>query len=88
MNLRSKRFAWPLAATLLLTAGVLATLGVRAADDKKAAAAAASGARPALTVTVVQAQTSTLGLRVPANGSIAAWQEAIVGAEGNGLRLA
>lgn len=88
MKLRSQRFAWLLGATLLLTAGVLATLGVRAADDKKAAAAATAGPKPALTVTVVQAQTSTLGLRVPANGSVAAWQEAIVGAEGNGLRLA
>ncbi|HEY6134765.1 MAG TPA: biotin/lipoyl-binding protein, partial [Rubrivivax sp.] len=87
MKLRSKPLAWALAATVLIGAGVLATLGVRAADDKKAAAAA-SAPKPALTVTVAQAQSISLPQRVPANGSVAAWQEAIVGAESNGWRLA
>jgi RND family efflux transporter MFP subunit len=44
-------------------------------------------ARPALAVTVVQPQLASLPIRVPANGNIAAWQEASVGAEANGLRL-
>ncbi|MCX7187026.1 MAG: efflux RND transporter periplasmic adaptor subunit [Methylophilales bacterium] len=44
-------------------------------------------ARPALTVNVIQAQRITLPLKVFANGNIAAWQEAIVGSEANGLRL-
>ena len=44
-------------------------------------------ARPALTVNVIQAQRITLSLKVFANGNIAAWQEAIIGSEANGLRL-
>ena len=64
--------------------GIVA-LGVHAADDKKAASAPA---KAALTVTVTQPQPSTLPLRVSANGNITAWQEASVGTEANGLRLA
>jgi RND family efflux transporter MFP subunit len=54
-----------------------------AADDKKAA-----GPRPALTVSTVHPQTVTMPIRLAANGNIAAWQEAIIGSESNGLRLA
>jgi HlyD family secretion protein len=57
----------------------------KAADksgEKKAAA------KPALTVTLTQAQRATLATGVQANGNVAAWQEAIVGAEANGARLA
>ncbi|WP_414691408.1 efflux RND transporter periplasmic adaptor subunit [Noviherbaspirillum sp.] len=54
-----------------------------AADDKKAA-----GPKPALTVTTVRPQTASLPIRLAANGNIAAWQEAIIGSESNGLRLA
>jgi RND family efflux transporter MFP subunit len=74
--------ATPLVAAL---AAVLVTLSVRAADDKKAATAPA---KPALTVTVTQPQPATMALKVSANGNIAAWQEASVGTEANGLRLA
>jgi HlyD family secretion protein len=63
-----------------------ASLAVRAADDKAADKKAA--AKPALTVTLAQAQRATLATGVAANGNIAAWQEAIVGAEANGARLA
>ncbi len=59
---------------------------VNAADDKKAAASAP--AKAALTVTVTQPSPAALPLRVSANGNIAAWQEASVGTEANGLRLA
>ena len=44
--------------------------------------------KPALSVAATRAQSSRLPLTVSANGNIAAWQEAIVGAEANGLRLA
>jgi RND family efflux transporter MFP subunit len=54
----------------------------RAADDKKPAVA-----KPALTVSTVQPMMQELPLRLPANGSITAWQEAIIGSEANGLRL-
>ncbi len=72
----------------LLAAGALlgaAALAVRAADEPKPAPAVA---RPALTVTATQPQSATLPLKVAANGNIAAWQEAIIGTEANGLRLA
>lgn len=44
--------------------------------------------RPALTVTTARPQSVDLPVRLSANGSIAAWQEALLGAEINGLRLA
>lgn len=71
------------AAGLLATLVVFATSTVKAADEKKPAAA-----KPALTVTVTQLQPASLPVLLAANGSIAAWQEAIVGTEANGLRLA
>jgi HlyD family secretion protein len=43
--------------------------------------------RPALAVNVVRPERAPLALQLPANGSIAAWQEASVGTESNGLRL-
>jgi HlyD family secretion protein len=81
----------PLALGLAAVAAIaLATLAVHAADDKKAdkAGAAASSAKAALTVTTTTPQTTTLALKISANGNIAAWQEASVGTEANGLRLA
>ncbi|MEZ5702994.1 MAG: efflux RND transporter periplasmic adaptor subunit [Burkholderiaceae bacterium] len=49
----------------------------------------ASEARPAMTVTVEKPVTSsTVTLSLEANGNVSAWQEASVGAEVSGLRLA
>lgn len=73
------------AATLLLAAGGATALLVHAQDHKAPAAAAP---RPALTVTVTTPLRATVATAVAANGNIAAWQEAIVGAEANGMRLA
>lgn len=81
--MRKPALAWTVAGAAILATA--ATLGVQAADDKAAPAAAA---KAALTVTTVQAQRADLASAVQANGSLAAWQEAIVGAEANGLRLA
>lgn len=59
------------------------------AQDKAAPKADAKGAtKPALTVTLVQPQPREMPLVLTANGSVAAWQEAVLGAEVNGLRLA
>jgi RND family efflux transporter MFP subunit len=69
-----------LVASLAGLAGVLATS--RAADDKKS-----MPARPALTVTTARPETARLPLRLNANGNVAAWQEALIGSESNGLRL-
>ncbi|CAN5630273.1 efflux RND transporter periplasmic adaptor subunit [soil metagenome] len=49
---------------------------------------AAVAARPSLTVTVAQPQATELNVTLAANGNIAAWQEASVGSESAGLRLA
>lgn len=53
-----------------------------------AAGAAPAAAKPAMTVTTARPETASLGLQLQANGNIAAWQEAIIGAEVPGLRLA
>ncbi len=50
--------------------------------------AASAAARAALTVTLVLPQRAELAQAVPANGNIAPWQEAIVGSESSGWRLA
>ncbi|NBW73245.1 MAG: biotin/lipoyl-binding protein, partial [Microbacteriaceae bacterium] len=47
----------------------------------------AAAAKPAMTVTVAQPQNQQLSQRLSANGTVAAWQEASVGAEIGGLRL-
>jgi len=75
-------------AALLLAGGAALALAVSAADDKAPKAAAATPAKAALTVTVAQPQRATLATGVSANGNIAPWQEAVVGAEANGWRLA
>jgi RND family efflux transporter MFP subunit len=54
-----------------------------AADDKKA-----QDLKPALTVTTGTPQRGTLPIRLAANGNVAAWQEAVIGSESGGLRLA
>ena len=84
MNKNLKRLIVALAVGAPLVTGIVA-FSVHAADEKKPAAAAP---QPALTVTVAQPQTASLPLRIAANGNLAAWQEASVGAEANGLRLA
>lgn len=78
-RLRSHLVLLPLC-VLAGLAGVLAT--GRAADDKKTTAP-----RPALTVTTARPASARLPLRLAANGNVAAWQEAVIGSESNGLRL-
>ena len=43
--------------------------------------------KPSLTVTVTSPQSGSLTQKITANGSLAAWQEAIIGAEANGLKI-
>ncbi|WP_374583412.1 efflux RND transporter periplasmic adaptor subunit [Pseudoduganella sp.] len=76
----------PSAIAALAVASALAALAqapAALADDKKPAAA-----KPALTVSTVKPQKASLPIRLTANGNVAAWQEAIISSESNGLRLA
>ncbi len=58
------------------------------AADKPSAPAAAAATRPSLSVTLTQPLRGSMAQSVSAGGTIHAWQEAVVGAEGNGWRLA
>jgi HlyD family secretion protein len=83
-------------AVTLAAALVLAACGARESAPAAGAApapaappaAGKSGPRPALVVTVVRPERAELADTLSANGSVAAWQEASVGAEVNGLRIA
>jgi RND family efflux transporter MFP subunit len=68
--------------TALFGSTLLASAGA-AADDKKAEAP-----KPALTVATGRPQSAALPVRLGANGNVAAWQEAVVGSESGGLKLA
>ena len=57
-----------------------------AAKSDKAGAAPAV-VKAALTVTAVQPSNGSFALKLAANGNVAAWQEASIGAEASGLRL-
>lgn len=74
------------------TGGILALLvlvnafGISAGRSEQLTAPPAPN--PALSVSVVQPTLRSLPLSLTANGSVSAWQEAIIGAEIDGLRLA
>ena len=71
-------------ATVLLC---LATFTATQAQDSKGTKPA-SAPKASMTVTTAKPLQSNLPLRLAANGNIAAWQEASIGAEAGGLRLA
>ena len=56
----------------------------KASADK---AAPVKAGKPALTVVLAQAKAMELSSTLPANGAVAAWQEASIGAEVGGLKL-
>lgn len=77
--------ARPSPVTLALTLAVAASLfalPARAAD-----APASAAPKPALTVSVTTPKSGTLPQSLAANGNVSAWQEVIIGAETQGLRL-
>ena len=91
MNTLNRLSAKPLTLAMFAAAlvGVI-SLGLLVAKPSTAqtSAAAATSAKPALTVSLVQAKTGSLAVKLSANGSVAAWQEASVGTETGGLRVA
>jgi HlyD family secretion protein len=85
MPMPSLKTSAALALAALATALGLA-FAVQAASDSPVAPASAA-AKPALTVTATQPATERWPVSVAANGNVAAWQEASIGAEAQGLRL-
>jgi len=73
---------------LVLIAALVWWLRPPAGEATDASAAAAIEPKPVMTVTVAEPQRETLAIALQANGNVSAWQEASVGAEVNGLRLA
>ncbi|MEJ8822267.1 efflux RND transporter periplasmic adaptor subunit [Variovorax humicola] len=59
-----------------------------AANSTTSAKPGAAPARPTLTVTVAKPESTELADTLAANGNVMPWQEASVGSESNGLRLA
>jgi HlyD family secretion protein len=94
MNLQSNAFlrslpVKPLTLGLIAASVItLAALGLFATRSYAADAAKTATAKPALTVSLTQPKNSMLAIKLAANGSVAAWQEASIGAEANGLRVA
>ncbi len=90
MQRRKLRRLMPVAALLIAAVLALVWWARSPADrpgDGPAAAKADTGPRPALTVTTARPETMMLPRTLVANGDIAAWQEASIGSEANGLRL-
>jgi RND family efflux transporter MFP subunit len=91
-------FHVPLGASALILSLALAGCGGQADSGKPAGGASApasaardgasEAARPALTVSVATPERADWPVQLDANGNVAAWQEASVGSESNGLRLA
>ncbi|WP_184522594.1 efflux RND transporter periplasmic adaptor subunit [Variovorax sp. Sphag1AA] len=84
MKKRSTLIVIALVVLVLAGAGFWLSRGKSSGDMKEAA----STARPTLTVTVAKPETNELNVTLSANGNVAAWQEASIGSEANGLRLA
>lgn len=83
-----KMLSWTAAA--VMTLGAASALQATAQESGKAASANGKNGtapKPALTVEVVRAKQARWPRTLAANGSIAAWQEAVIGAEAQGLRL-
>jgi len=86
----SKKSLGLLAALAVIIAVALAVLLGRGRPNAETAATPpkpAATSKPALTVTTTTPQRVQLPVRLAANGNIAAWQEASVGAEAGGLRI-
>jgi RND family efflux transporter MFP subunit len=89
MNLKKiKPLALVMTVLIALLAGYMALSGSKQKPAEKVVKPTAPSTKPALTVTTTQPQTQLLANQLSANGSVAAWQEAVVGSESNGLRLA
>ncbi|GAB3546823.1 efflux RND transporter periplasmic adaptor subunit [Noviherbaspirillum agri] len=83
---RMKRKPLFIIIALALAIGIGVALSLR--EPAPQAEKLAASPKPAMTVTTVKPSRVPLPIRLAANGNIAAWQEASIGSESNGLRLA
>lgn len=88
-----KQLSAPAKRKILIAAGVIAAAAAVLAyscsgEKSKPDADKKASAKPALTVTVTTPQQAMLPVTLAANGNLVAWQEASVGAETSGLRIA
>jgi RND family efflux transporter MFP subunit len=72
----------------LIAVGLFANRTPTPEPANPAVADTASAAKPSLTVAITEAKRGMLPIKLAANGSVAAWQEASIGAEVSGLRVA
>ena len=72
---------------LVLAVAVVAVVLVAIVSGRDDAAAAPAESAPVLSVSLTTPRVETLPVRVPASGSIVAWQEASIGADTDALRL-
>ncbi len=75
-----------LALLAIFTAGVIG-ITLFAPASQAASDAKPASAKPALTVTTTKPVAARLPIKLAANGNVAAWQEASVSSQSNGLRL-
>lgn len=88
VNNKNIRYTLLIGATLLGLWWLSTLIGSEdTAPDTPAETASNHDSKPALTVNTVKPVRAMLNQNVTANGSIAAWQEAIIGAETSGLAL-
>jgi HlyD family secretion protein len=88
---KKNRTVWIILAIAIALAVYFLVIKQKSPDSEDASAetlkAQVSNTNAALTVNTVKIKRTMLNLTIPANGNIAAWQEAVVGAEVNGLLL-
>ncbi|MFC3179262.1 efflux RND transporter periplasmic adaptor subunit [Undibacterium amnicola] len=72
---------------VVLLSVVIPAYAQSSASAKASSASVTGGTKPSLTVTATQVGQSQMSTKLVANGSVAAWQEAIIGSESNGLRI-
>lgn len=89
MQFNKSRRTVVIIAVVVLGLGLGGTLlfGKQGASEKGEKVAAAPQAKPALTVVTAQPQAMRLPVQLTANGDIAIWQEASIGAEADGWRV-
>lgn len=76
------------AALALSLAGCQPGADAQAPQDAESGSSAAAEAKPSMTVSVARPTSESLAVGLQANGNVSAWQEASIGAELGGLRLA